>query len=374
MPSPLSGPSAMLQPLRLFVPLLIIVLSASLAACGSDTPESPPEQSPVAVQVETLADTAYPKQFEYTGTVAGTERIPLSTRMMGRVDAVLAEEGTQVEEGQVLARISSDDMRAQRRQVESQKREAEAALSNARTQFARLDTLLQRGSATQQAYDAAEAEYERAQAQVEALDNRLDEIDDGLSYTTITAPAPGIVVDKRIEQGAMASPGQPLLMLEVSRLLEVRTQVPERAINRVATGDTVRVVVPALSDTLSGNVNEVNPSADPASRQFRMRVVLHDPPASVKSGMYAQVLHESGDEHLLTVPTESLVERGQLTGVYTVTDDNYALLRWVRTGTPRGNRVVVLSGLQTGDRYVRSAEGRLHDGRPVTVQNATAQD
>ncbi|MGM0705352.1 MAG: efflux RND transporter periplasmic adaptor subunit [Bacteroidota bacterium] len=356
------------------MPLLIIVLSASLAACGSDTPESPPEQSPVAVQVETLADTAYPKQFEYTGTVAGTERIPLSTRMMGRVDAVLAEEGTQVEEGQVLARISSDDMRAQRRQVESQKREAEAALSNARTQFARLDTLLQRGSATQQAYDAAEAEYERAQAQVEALDNRLDEIDDGLSYTTITAPAPGIVVDKRIEQGAMASPGQPLLMLEVSRLLEVRTQVPERAINRVATGDTVRVVVPALSDTLSGNVNEVNPSADPASRQFRMRVVLHDPPASVKSGMYAQVLHESGDEHLLTVPTESLVERGQLTGVYTVTDDNYALLRWVRTGTPRGNRVVVLSGLQTGDRYVRSAEGRLHDGRPVTVQNATAQD
>jgi RND family efflux transporter MFP subunit len=265
-------------------------------------------------------------------------------------------------------------MRAQRRQAEAQKQEAEAALRNARTQFARLDTLLQRGSATQQAYDAAEAQYERAQAQVEAVNNRLDEIDDALSYTTITAPAAGIVVEKRAEQGAMAAPGQPLLMLEVSRLLEVRTQVPERAINRVATGDTVRVVVPALGDTLSGHINEVNPSANPATRQFRMRVMLHNPSASVKSGMYAQVMHESGAEQLLTVPTESLVERGQLTGVYTVSNDNHALLQWVRTGTPRGSRVVVLAGLQPGDRYVRRAEGRLHDGRPVTIQNATVQD
>lgn len=362
------------QPFRFLIPILIFVLSASLGACGSEAPEAPPEPSPIAVQVETLTETTYPRQFEYTGTVAGTERIPLSTRMMGRVDAVLAEEGTPVQEGQVLARISADGMRAQRRQAEAQKQEAEAALRNARTQFARLDTLLQRGSTTQQAYDAAEAQYERAQAQVEAVNNRLDEIDDALSYTTITAPAAGIVVEKRAEQGAMAVPGQPLLMLEVSRLLEVRTQVPERAINRVATGDTVRVVVPALSDTLSGHINEVNPSANPASRQFRMRVMLHNPPASVKSGMYAQVMHESGAEQLLTVPTESLVERGQLTGVYTVSDDNHALLQWVRTGTPRGSRVVVLAGLQPGDRYVRRAEGRLHDGRPVTIQNATVQD
>lgn len=355
--------------LHRFVFILIIGLTTMLAACGSDEAELPPEQEPVAVEVETLAETAYPKLTRFTGTVAGTERIPLSTRMMGRVDAVLAEEGTQVEAGQTLVRISADDVKAQRRQVESQKREAEAALRNARTQFARLDTLLQRGSATQQAYDNAEAQYERAESRVNALEDRLDEIDDALSYTTVTAPAAGTIVDKRIERGAMAAPGQPLLMLEVSRLLEVRTQVPEHAINRIANGDTVRVAVPAASDTLQGHVNEINPSATPASRQFRVRVMLHDPPSTVKSGMYAQVLHESGTEQRLAVPTESLVERGELTGVYTVTDDGHALLRWVRTGAPRGDRVEVLSGLSAGDRYVQRAEGRLYDGRAVAVQN-----
>lgn len=350
--------------------LAAFLLTTLLAACGG-APEAPPaeQQDPVAVAVETVSETAYPRRAQYTGTVAGTERIPLSTRMMGRVDAVLADEGTRVAAGQVLVRISADGVQAQRRQVEAQKQEAEAALRNARTQFARLDTLLQRGSATQQAYDAAEARYQRAQAQVDALANRLDEIDDALSYTAITAPASGTVVDKRTEPGAMAAPGQPLLMLEVNRLLEVRTQVPAFAINRVATGDTVQVAIPALQDTLRGHVNQVNPSANPGSRQFRVRVVLHDPPATVMSGMYARVLHESGSERLITVASESLVQRGQLTGVYTVTSDNHALLRWVRTGPRRDDRVTVLSGLQAGERYIRRAQGRLHDGRPVTVQN-----
>jgi RND family efflux transporter MFP subunit len=367
--SSLFGRSPMFASTRVPLLLAAFLLTATLAACGGE-PETPSAgQEPVTVAVETVAETAHPKRTQYTGTVAGTERIPLSTRMMGRVDAVRAEEGMRVEAGEVLVRISADGVQAQRRQVEARKQEAEAALRNARTQFARLDTLLQRGSATQQAYDAAEARYERAQAQVEAVNNRLDEIDDALSYTSITAPAAGTVVDKRTEQGAMAAPGQPLLMLEVNRLLEVRTQVPAFAINRVAKGDTVQVAIPALQDTLRGHINQINPSASSESRQFRVRVVLHDPPSTVMSGMYAQVLHESGTEQLITVAAESLVERGQLTGVYTVTDDNHALLRWVRTGPRRNDRVTVLSGLQVGERYIRRAQGRLHDGRTVTVQN-----
>lgn len=349
---------------------LTVLLLVVLASCGSEDPEPWAEdREPVSVQVAELTERSHPRQFQFTGTVAGSERIPLSTRLMGRVEAAPVSEGTAVSAGELLVRISDEDVRAQRRQVEAQRREAEAALQNARTQFARLDTLLQRGSATQQAYDNAQNAFERAQAQVEALDNRLDEIDESLTYTTIRAPVAGTIVEKRTEPGAMASPGQPLVTLEVSSVLEVRTRVPEQHIGQVAVGDTVRVEIGAANASLQGRVTQVNPSGNPASRQFDMRVLLNDPPASVKSGMYAQVLHETGERSMLTVPASSLVERGELTGVYTVGDNERALLRWIRPGTQRGDQVEVLSGLQQGDRYVVQANGRLRDGHPVTLQD-----
>jgi RND family efflux transporter MFP subunit len=355
---------------RAGVLVLTVLLMVSIAACGSEEPEAwTDDRAPVSVQVAELTERSHPRQFRFTGTVEGSERIPLSTRIMGRVDEVRVTEGTPVSEGQVLARISDRDIRAQRRQVEAQQREAEVALQNARTQFARIDTLLQRGSATQQAYDNAKAGYERAQARVEALANRLDEIDESLTYTTIMAPAAGTIIAQHVEQGAMAAPGQPLLTLEASGVLEVRTRVPERHIGAMAVGDTVRVNIGAANETLTGRVTEVNPSGDPASRQFHMRVLLSDPPASVKSGMYAQVFHETGERLMFTVPTSSLVARGQLTGVYAVGDDDRALLRWIRTGTQRGDAVEVLSGLQQGDRYVVQADGRLRDGHPITIQD-----
>lgn len=355
---------------RAGVLVLAVLLTVSLTACGSAEPEAwTDDRAPVSVQVAELAERSHPHQLQFTGTVEGSERIPLSTRMMGRVDEVRVSEGTPVAEGQLLARISDGDLQAQRRQVEAQQQEAEVALQNARTQFARVDTLLQRGSATQQAHDDARAGYERAQAQVDALANRLDEIDASLTYTTITAPAAGTIIGKHTERGAMAAPGQPLLTLEASGVLEVRTQVPERHIGAMAVGDTVRVTIGAANETLPGRVTEVNPSGDPASRQFQMRVLLPDPPAAVKSGMYAQVFHETGEQLLLTVPTSSLVARGQLTGVYAVGDDDRALLRWIRTGTQRGDAVEVLSGLQPGDRYVVHADGRLRDGHPIIPQD-----
>jgi len=355
---------------RARVLLLTVLLSLSITACGSEEPEPwTDDRAPVSVQVAELAERSHPRQFRFTGTVEGSERIPLSTRIMGRVSEVRVSEGSAVAEGQLLARISDRDIRAQRRQVEAQQREAEVALQNARTQFARIDTLLQRGSATQQAYDDARAGYEQAQAHVEALANRLDEIDESLTYTTLTAPAAGTIIAQHAEQGAIASPGQPLLMLEASGVLEVRTRVPERHIGAMAVGDTVRVTIGAANETLTGRVTEVNPSGDPASRQFQMRVLLSDPPASVKSGMYAQVFHETGERRVLTVPTSSLVARGQLTGVYAVGADDRALLRWIRTGAQHGDAVEVLSGLQPGDRYVVRADGRLRDGHPITIQD-----
>ncbi len=84
--------------------------------------------------------------------------------------------------------------------------------------------------------------------------------------------------------------------------------------------------------------------------------------------MYARVILKEGAEHLLTVPESALVRRGQLTGIFTVSNADELVLRWIRTGKSEGGEVEVLAGLSAGETYVVSADPRLKEGRKVTVR------
>ena len=88
--------------------------------------------------------------------------------------------------------------------------------------------------------------------------------------------------------------------------------------------------------------------------------------------MFATVRLEAGEESngktVVTVPSKALVHKGQLTGVYTLGQDNVALLRWLRLGDTYGDEAEVLSGLTAGDQYIVSAEGKLYNGVKVSIQ------
>lgn len=358
-----------------FLLATVLLLALGLSACGDADESAAPSDDAVPVALETVGQAAQPQVYRYTGTVQGARRVPLSTKLMGRVTQLPVDEGDRVRRGQLLLRLDSDNVTAQQRQVQARLREARAHLGNARTNFERFETLYQQESATKKEFEDVQTRYESAQAQVEALENQLAEIEDMLSYATLTAPVDGYVVEKRIEEGAMAAPGQPLLVVETLDAMKVAVQVPEQDINRFAMGDEVDVEIAALETTLPGRVDEVNPSGNPASRQFHVQVVLQqEGEAPVKSGMYAQVLLRKGEQTIITVPAEALVHRGQLTGLYTVGAEDRAVLRWVRTGQRFDGRIEVLSGLRVGERYVARTDGRLQEGQKVTAQTPTVRN
>ena len=352
------------------VALSIAAVSLAFTACGgSEEPASPSKEAPVSVETATAQAAAVTRTLRYSGTIQGARRVPLSTKMMGTVTQLAVEEGDRVSEGEVLARVRSQNVEAQKRQIQARLHEAKAALQNAKTNFERMKALREKDSATQKEFDDAQTGYERAKARVEALESQLDEIEDTLDYATVRAPIDGVVVEKRSEQGALAAPGQPLLVVETLDALKAVVQVPASDINRFSVGDSVTVEVGAAGNVRrTGVVSQVNPSGNVASRQFSVQVRLErsDDP-SIKSGMYAQVLFPGEQTTAVTVPREALVERGQLNGLYTVTDGT-VLLRWVRLGKDYGDRVEILSGLRDGEEYVVNGGQRLLDGQPVLAQ------
>jgi RND family efflux transporter MFP subunit len=356
--------------------LFFAVAPLFLSACSGDS-ETPQTEAGIPVEVAVARLSPIAQAYRYSGTVRGTRRVELGTRMLGRVTFLTVEEGDRVRRGETLVRLQSQDIRAQRSQVLAGLTEASATLANAETNYRRMQALYESDSATRKELDDAAVHYETALARVAAMEARLVEVDEALDDAVLTAPFDGFVVRRMAEQGDLASPGRPLLTIEDTRALEVVAQVPENDILRFAEGDTVNIEVGSVDGSpIPGTVTQINPSGDAETRQFDVIVTVDDTDnrQRIRSGMFARIELRKGERSVISVPEVALHRRGQLTGLCAVDADGRALLRWVRTGRQIGDRVEVLSGLAEGEIFVVSSQHRIADGQRVQVLSGASAE
>lgn len=352
--------------------LFLLPLLLLGTGCGSDTPT--PEVStaePITVEVAEVKARPVAETTTYSGTVQGEQRVTLSTRLMGRITLLDVEPGDRVRTGQVLVRLQRANVEAQQAQAQAQRRAAQAQATQAANHLARMEALYAESSATKAEHEQAETQAQAAQAQVEAIEAQLAELADALDYTLLEAPFSGFVASKNAEVGDLASPGQPLLTLESLERLEVVASVPAHAIASFAVNDTVAVDVDAASPAERvGVITQVNPGGHSVSRQFEVRVRLLPVPNTppIPSGFFAKIRQPGAARTVPVVPMTALYQRGQMTGLFTVSQTNQAVLRWVRLGAIADGYAEVLSGLAPGERYIASANTRLYDGLPVVVR------
>lgn len=352
----------------------IIVLTGIifLSSCDRDEyDEQISESVGLSVETSVAALTRVPKTYRFTGSVEGERRITLSTKVMGRITELPFETGDKVSRGETLLRVKNDNLIAQREQVNASLAEAEASLENTRTNYERIKALFADSSATQKELDDIATQFGMAEARVKALHSKLAEINDLIDYTNIESPIDGYIVQKMVSEGDLASPGQPLLTVEEVADLKVLASIPESQIDIFSTDDTLEVLIGATGEWFNGVVSSINPSADAGSRQFEVKMRIPRETVSnerVKPGMFADVILRKGEEPLMMVPESALVKRGQLTGLYALTEDNEVLLRWIRTGQKMNQQVEVLSGIQPGERYIVVAERKLKEGQKIDIQ------
>jgi RND family efflux transporter MFP subunit len=118
-----------------------------------------------------------------------------------------------------------------------------------------------------------------------------------------------------------------------------------------------------MRESLMAEVSEIEPSADAASRTFRVRLDLPEG-AGVRAGMFGRVTLPAGESERLTVPALAVERRGQMELVWVV-EDGRAALRLIRTGRSWGEDTEVLSGLKAGERVVVGASLGIREGQPV---------
>jgi RND family efflux transporter MFP subunit len=209
-----------------------------------------------------------------------------------------------------------------------------------------MDTLLSQDVVAQVQRDQAHLQLAQAESQLALAQATLREVETAASYATIRAPFAGAVVARYVDPGDMAAPGQPIVVFEDTEPRDVVLAVPSDVAAGLELGATMRVM--SLDDRAAdAPIRAIAAGADPVTRTVEVHVEV---PADWRSGTSATALVPAGSHTGVAIPVGAVIRRGQLTGVNVVTDAGVAV-RWIRLGrTLDDARVLVLSGLEPGDR------------------------
>ena len=373
-----------------------VVVASISAGCVSTPEHATDESAPVTVSVTRSTVTDLASSFEAGGVVRARATALIASRVMAPITQVHVRPGDRVRRGAPLVTLDGRDIQANKGRAEATSRSAaeaagaaeadlraaESALVLARATHDRVAALHAKRSATAQELDqavaaltAAEAHRTSAHARLAAANAAREAAQAGAeaaaisaTYAVLSAPFDGMVTERDADPGSMATPGTSLLVLEdpVNYRLEVQLDEARAALVEARQTVSVRLdnALAAGAAWTDGRVTEIA-RIDPASHSFVVKIDLPTS-ASLRSGLFGRARFPRPTRRALTVPGRALINRGQLTFVYVVDDEERARLRPISTGATDPDRTEVLAGLREGDSVVTNPPASLTDGARVT--------
>jgi RND family efflux transporter MFP subunit len=287
---------------------------------------------------------------EAVGTLKAASRTEISARVLAPIERITVRAGQRVRQGEELIVLDRRAVETQKSQVQASLVAAQASVQQAEANFKRDSQLLTSRTISQEQFDQSKANVEVARAQLNHAQQALAESEVMLSYTTILAPRSGIIVDRLAEEGDMAQPGVPLLVLYDPTSLRLEVPVMENLALKLRVGDELSVRIDALNRTVTARVDEIVPQAEAASRSFLVKVAMPKE-EGLFEGMFGRLLIPAGKRRHLCLATAAIDKIGQLELVDVVEPDKTLQRRFVKTGRlGMPGRVEVLSGLAAGER------------------------
>jgi RND family efflux transporter MFP subunit len=365
--------------LKLFLTRQVAVRGLCLAAAlflvtGCQNEEEKTELPPRPVKTVTVSFNPDDTFGSLVGEVQPRFETNFSFRQGGEVRERAVEVGELVKNGDVLARLDSEDQQDAVRKAEANVFSAKANLENATLNRDRTQSLYPR-TATRQALDAAIAQANMAQASADAAEAALRVALNNLDNRTVKANADGVVTAVGAEIGQIVGGGQ--MVVRVARMEDKDAvfQVPESAIQ--AASRDMRIEVRLLSNpqsTTGGRVREISPVADPITRNFTVRVALDNPPEDFRFGSAVRGSIRLSGDPVARLPMTALFNQGSGPAVWLV-DPASSTTKLVPVTVLRFETqdFLVTQGIATGDHVVVAGAQQLRPDMPVRLLEGSLQ-
>jgi membrane fusion protein (multidrug efflux system) len=371
------------------VPLLVVLVASLAAGCSR---EAPAPQRPVPqVTVVTVAPKTIPHIISFVAQTESSRQVDIVARVSGFLDRIAYQEGELVKEGQLLFQLDPRPFRAQLDAAKGELFAQQARYATAKANLERVKPLAEQDALSRADLDKAQGDFDSANAAVFAAQAKVREQELNLGYATILAPVTGLASRSAQRQGAYIN-----AMSESAKLTYVAALDPIWVNFSVSQNQTTKVrdmigkgqlIAPkdqayevelVMSDGAlypeKGKINFADPSFSQETGSFMVRAQLPNPDRLLRPGMFVTARVSGATRPDAIVVPQLAVQQGSNGHlVYVVKQDGNAEVRPVIVGDYQGDKdIVIMSGLQAGDRVVVDGAMRVVPGQPVKIVEAGA--
>lgn len=324
----------------------------------------PPEPPPANVRVAAAVSTSLAPHAQAPGSVVSVNDSLIAAATPGKILWV-ADIGSAVKEGEVIARIDPADAILQRDESRADIKRLTARAGYLARLVDRHEGLGEEGGESEAAIDQMRADRDEAQQNLERARVALRRAETALERTNVTAPFSGRIAAREIEIGEFVNPGAAVARLVNLEALEVTAQATDTLLAAVHPGDSV--LVSGGGESIKATVRAVVPVGDAVSRTMELRLVL--PKTDWHIGSAVQVnLPRSAPKRVVAVHRDAVILRADRVSIFVVASDDVAKQIDVELGAADGDLIEVVKGVKAGDRVVIRGGERLRDGQKVIIQ------
>lgn len=338
------------------------------------------------VTVEKAVYKAYTERFNFPGRVDAVNTVTLKARVAGFLKERHFDEGDVVKKGQVLFTLEQEPFEAQIAEAAANLAKAKADAKNAKLNLDRALELRRTGNVSQSTVDAREAENSVAKAQVLQAQAALNLAKLDLGYTSIKAPFTGKIGLSIYSIGEYLPVNTTLATMVSYDPIYVLFSVSERELLLMqnagvfnTNSDALAISLVMADDSIyrySGQINFTDVVVDDSTDTVKLRAVFPNPTEQLISGQFVSVLmeYEAPDEKIV-IPQAALMSSATSKYVYVVNSQGKVVNKPISVGTPQGENIVVLEGLEAGDQVIVSGLQKVRPGQEVIADlSRTAPD
>ncbi|SFM07459.1 membrane fusion protein, multidrug efflux system [Halopseudomonas pachastrellae] len=338
--------------------------------------------APAVVRVEPAQRSELDVQIKSIGTVTPLNTVIVQSRVNGVLERVVFEEGSAVEQGDLLAEVDPLPYKAQLEQAEGQLQQSRATLENARADLALYETLWEQDSIARQQLSDQRAMVNELLGTVRANQAAVDDARLQLSWTRITAPLSGRLGLRKVDQGNLVTGSEAEGIVSITQMqpIAVNFTVPEVDVPALRSSfrgeEPLKVEVLDRNDQqviATGNLTTLDNQIDTATGTLRVRGQFANEDEALFPNQFVNVrLRLSTLRDVVTIASDAVQFGNSRTYVYVV-EDSKAYVREVTLGASADGRVAVTSGLQAGEQVVLEGLDRLRDGKEVVIPDAEGE-
>jgi len=353
--------------------ILAILLGVSLllTACKKDRPQTtgkPEQDDRQTVMIEVLEPRTLDEYITVAGKLEGGTDITMVSETSGRVLELYRKLGDRVAKDEKIGMVDNDVLRIRKEQAEAAKLSAEAALDNAQLNLTSSEALFKKGNISQAEYNTALSAFKGAKAGLDGAKAGLEAARKAYDNSYLVAPEAGIITNLMIAKGQFVNPGTPVAYITDNKVLLIKTGVGESQIGKIKQGLPADIYAAGNDKPVKGFVKGYGIRPLATSANYPLEIQINNA-AGLMPGMVVTVKILSGTfKNQLYTSVNNVINEYDRSYLYVVDDSNVAVRKEVKFGKIIGENMIIVSGVEAGERIVVSGMENLEDNTPIQIR------